>query len=462
MVPKFNLNFLFLSQISTGRTRRWKVFPPLVTLVTLLLLSLVSAMSLWLWGTFWSTGFLSLFESSFLGVIGFAFVNFWFNREITTFMLGSREIGKNFKFAKVSVRDERGVKRKIPLHLYKIVSHLVEEVNLHFSTEEMIAKYGEPCDIPMPRLCTFTDHHFKIITVEGRNADNAAIFFSTGALSPHDTQMELHQLAALIEMELVKIYLRRGFARAITAMVADLSSALQNLHFGNVFSKALGILAGPLQFFLLLERSNQRSYEYDAATEVVACGRGMDLLDAIDKKVCPTLIEKGTFIELKEQQERKQRAPLHPHWLLGPIGMGVLKPIADWVDRNEYATDNKRNYRFFSLLDIVVREGGYLVNELWKKEPRATSLKSHLRALIKCNDAGREINGNNVKTLELSKLYNHDADVNYRLTHNARKIYQPISYERYRGIFNNYSKNQRKPLSPSFRRSTSNARFPHY
>ncbi|MBN9286452.1 MAG: hypothetical protein BGO43_06790 [Gammaproteobacteria bacterium 39-13] len=397
------LNFAWLAKQSTGR-RPWLfgIIPPIGTLITLLAVSAAIAGGMWLWTGLWAgalasaTSFFPLLEGALVGVLGFTLVNFWFNREITTFMLSTREARDDFVFGQKSN----------PTNLRKLVNHLRQEVNAHFRK-----KLGKDHrDIPMPRLLTFTDDAVKIVTVEGRNPGKAAIAFSSGTFLYEKSNMDQRQLAALIEMELVKIYLRRGFSRTIVGMGSDLASTLQNLNAsGSWFYRVLGFLAGPLQFVLLLERAIHRSYEYEAAGHVVECGRGVDLIGGIDKKVCSTLETLPTNEELKQNQTKHQRKPYNGYfkWL--------IKPIADWIDKNEYAGDDKTGSRFVSFFDILVREGGYYINELWKKEPRATNLKAYLRPIIAANIDGKNVSMDNATTVQVKKIREHDIQVNKKL-----------------------------------------------
>lgn len=397
------LNFAWLAKQSTGR-RPWLfgIIPPIGTLLTLLAVSAAIASGMWLWTGLWAgalasaTAFYPLLEGALIGVLGFTLLNFWFNREITTFTLSTREVRDDFVFSQ----------KHNPTNLKKLVNHLRQEVNAHF--REKLGKNHR--DIPMPRLLTYTDDAVKIVTVEGRNPGKAAIVFSSGTFLYEKSNMDQRQLAALIEMELVKIYLRRGISRTIVGMGTDLLSTLQNLNASsNWFYRILGFLTGPLQFVALLGQAIQRSFEYEAAGHVVECGRGVDLIAGIDKKVCSTLETLPTNEELKRNQSANQRKPYDGYfkWL--------IKPFADWVDRNEYAGDDKTGYRIVSAIDILVRELGYFINELWKKEPRATNLKAYLRPIIEAKIEGKKVSMDNATTAQVKKIREHDIQVNQKL-----------------------------------------------
>lgn len=355
-------SFAWLAKVSTGReTLAHGLLPPLNTILAILVMSGVIASGMWLWTGLATgaaagvVGFLPFLEEAVVGVLGLTFLNFLFHREINTFMLNSRIVDEDFIF----------MKKENPTDLRKMVEHLCAELNVYFK-----GIYGDKHqDLVMPRICTFTETNFQIIVTEGINPKKAALFISSGAMNYNVTKMNQRHLAALIQMELVKIYMRRGVTRTIAGMTADF---LMNVN--RVANNVLGALSF-LNFFTLLERSIRRSYEYEAAKIVVECGRGPDLIDGMDKKVCPTLDDKPTYRELREQNRRNKRVP-------ATIG-GQLQNVADWVDANECTSDDKSGSRFLSLLEIAVRELGFHFRELWSATPRSTRLKDFLKYEIK-------------------------------------------------------------------------------
>lgn len=384
------LNFGWLAQSSTSKHPILRgLLPNISTMFALLLMSAAIAGGLWFWsfGLAFTASFLPLFVKTTLAVIGMTAVNFWFSREINTFMFSTREVRENFKF------DEHN-----PTDLRKLVDQVRCEVNAHFKNV-----YGDQhVDIPMPRLLTFTDHHFKIVTVEGRNPGKAALMFSSGALNSHDTRLNQRHMAALVAMEMVKIYHRRSIGGTIAGMGLDLINTLENAREGNLFYRVVGFLIWPLQFFLLLQRAIKRSYEYDAALKVVDMGRGMDLIDAIDFKVCPVLFDKPTFRGLAEDQNNKKRAPYKGYFA------SLVGWFTDWADKQEYAGDDKTGWRILSAIDACVRELGFYINELFDPKPRSTNLKTPMRKAL----SGYEEAKNQA---DLDKLYQRDRETNRKL-----------------------------------------------
>ncbi len=384
------LNFGWLAQASTSKNPMLRgLLPNLYTILALLVMSAAIAGGLWMWsfGLAFTAAFLPLYAKTTLAVIGMTAVNFWFSREMNTFMFSTREVRENFKF------DEHN-----PTDLRKLVNQVRCELNAHFKKV-----YGDAHqDIPMPRLLTFTDHHFKIVTVEGRNPGKAALLFSSGALNSHDTNLNQRHMAALVAMEMVKIYHRRSISGTIAGMGLDLVNTLENARSANLFYRVIGFLIWPLQFFLLLQRAIKRSYEYDAALKVVEMGRGMDLIDAIDFKVCPVLFDKPTFARLVQDQNAKKRPPYNGYFA------SVVRWFTDWADKQEYAGDDKTGWRVLSALDACVRELGFYINELFDPKPRSTNLKSPMRQALKGYEQA-------TSQADMEKLYQKDRETNRKL-----------------------------------------------
>lgn len=415
------LDFSWLAKISTSRSTWFKGLLPAPQTVFFLLLSSVAiagGVALWFGiGAVASAMLAAYFPAlnapilATLGVFAATVMNFWFTRDINTAALSTREVCDAFEYSNNT-------------DIINMVDSLRKELNIHFR-----AKYGDKhVDLPMPRLLTFTEPHFKMITVEGRNPGKAAIFFSSGVFNYHDSNMTQKELAALIQMELVKIYMRRGVTRTILAMTTEFFSNISNMFSGHAWAKVLGVLAGPLLFFSLIERSVKRSYAYEAGEEVIACGRGLDLIDAIDKKVCATLTSKPTYAEMRANKAKPEnsRVPYN-----GPLQF-FLKPLADFVDRNEYAKDDKTGYRFVSFFDILAREFTYHVNELWASEPRSTRTKEHFKFLITAPFEGENgkttINLDEVTTPQMHLLRDEAKRINKALRNQIPKDqrYRPI------------------------------------
>lgn len=407
-------DFSWLAKVSTAkRPIFYGLLPSFTAIVTIFAISALLAGGMWLWtaatmtASAASLSFLPFLGEAMVGMLGLTFLNFWFNREINTFLLSSRDVLDDFTF----------MKNKNPTDLRKMVEHIRQELNVYFKN-----LYGDKHqDLPMPRICTFTETNFQIVTIEGRNPGRSALFISSGALNYSVTKMNQRHLAALLQMELVKIYLRRGVTRTMAGMAADLLTNLKNISGASV----LGVLAGPLNFFILLERSLKRSYEYEAAEIVIECGRGPDLIDAIDKKICPPLDIKPTYLEVRAQQAKYKRA------VFTGFFQKIIRPFTNWIDKNEPITDDKSGYRLFTLFDTLVRELGYYVRELWSSNPRATRLKDHLKKLIKdptLSDATRQFDLDSVHSHELQQLHAHSRELNRHLYDNIpeESRYAPI------------------------------------
>ncbi len=372
------LDFAKLAEYSTGRAPKLAgILPPLKTVFLLLSLSVIMATGLWAWAGFWTgvyaslSGFLPFIGQGLAATLGITLVNFWFGRDINAAILATRDARDIMKYAESTSQNE--------IELNKLVNHIRHEVNAYFR-QKLGANHR---DIPVPLLLTYTDDaNFKIVTIEGRNQGTAALIFSSSVFDT--SRMDQRHLAALIEKELIKIYLRRGVSRTIIGMMSDLSTTLQSFNASPLFVyKMLGLLASPLNFFTLIERSINRSYEYEASSHVVACGRGVDLVGAMDRKVNRNQRNFPMKATLNDNLDFNKRDPYQ--------GRGPVKWIADWIDRYEYANADKSGLRIVALGDILVNYTLFFVNELWNKLPRSTNEKSHVLKNIKANINGVEI-----------------------------------------------------------------------
>jgi len=421
-------NFSQLAWINSGRGQdplAKGLLPPLKTILSLLIVAAGIAFCGWLWA-----GVLTAvtFGWSAAGVAGVALLNHLFARDIFTFAFATRNPMEGFDHS-----------RNNSTSIVELVDHLRVELNICLKE-----KYGAAHkDIPPVRLLAFTEPSFKLFSV-GPAPENAAILLSTGVFNYEQTGMDQRHLAALIEMELVKIYFRRGTASAITSVATNLLTTVEILTLSSAWPRFLGglshvlkILAGPLQFFMLLQLASERNHAYHAA-EIVAvdCGRGRDLMKAYDKKVDPTLKHKPTPIELDEIRERFKRPPYNG------ANPGIKKWV-DWIRDNEYPTDCKDEKVIWGSLAwsgmmILVRELGFFFYELFSKDPRSTNIGKHIRNLVKGNrpsieegSLGEEVTLNTIKTGEKWYIKQSDWERNKKLFDKmpAESRYLPISPE---------------------------------
>ncbi|MBS0288922.1 MAG: hypothetical protein JSS07_02645 [Proteobacteria bacterium] len=361
------LNFAWLAEITTGRRPGFaSIIPPLKTIFALLALAMVMAGGMWLWTGFWTgiyanlATFIPMIGKGLAATLGLTVLNFWFSRDINAAMMSTRDIRDDVLYGPTN-----------PVDVTKMVNQLCHEVNAHFK-----AQFGDAHrDLPVPVLLTYTDDaNFKIVTLEGRNPGKAALIFSSGAFDMR--RMNQRQLAALIQKELVKIYLRRGIGRTFVGMLSDLATSLENLNApGNAwYFRALGWLTGPFQLVLLWERSISRTYEYEASAEVVKMWRGPDLIDAMDRKVCPSQLVFPMKSTLKRNQSLHKRDPY-------PAIGGPIKSFTDWVDQHEYARADKTGWRIVSYFDCGINYTIYFINEVLNRVPRSTNEKQFVLSL---------------------------------------------------------------------------------
>lgn len=350
-----------LAKLSTSRAPILKgLLPTSGTLLTLLMVSLAMTAGIWLWtGAIASlTALIPAYLTVIASISGAALLNFFFSLEINTAMLSSRPNRKGNKF------DSKLV------NLKKLVEEVRTQLNAHF--EEV---YGAAhVDLPMPRLCVYTNEKARIQAVLGVTPEDTGLFFSSTFFDSHNTRWNEDHIKALVAHQLVQAYHRRGWGSTIVSIGASFLFTLQSLQESDQwYFRALGLLAGPLQFFFFVQKAIERSYSYEAVTHVKNMHRGKDYFDAIDIKVCPSLVVQNSYSYLKFDQENKKRTPY-----TGPLS-SWLRPITDWIDEMELADDNKNSYRIISGMRSVVREAIYSMNEMNSSDPRTTRIKDHLR-----------------------------------------------------------------------------------
>lgn len=360
------LDFNWLSANSNVPTVLLGIFPPLKNIAVLFAVSCAVAMGPWLWSTLLAGGlatatpFLPFLGYSIVGVLAFTVLNFMFRREVIAAKKSVRE------FAAKLYDDDN------PVDVVRLMNSVTAEVNAHFEMQDP-ENYQY---MPPPLFGYFTSHDAKIITIEGRNYGNSALYFSSGMFHSHETKLNQHHLAALIRMELVKIYKRREVSSTFVAMVKDLLSTIE---IANYFSPTLiWLLSSPLavmlKFLEIFPSTVYRSYEIEAAIEVAKMGFGEDLIQAIYKRNNPSEILNQRRLPAKDAREKAsvQRADytgLMEEW---------IRPISHWVDRHQWKTADKTGWRILVLPAILIREVLTFLNELHDKIPRSTTILKSL------------------------------------------------------------------------------------
>lgn len=372
--PKNLLDFGWWAKQATSRAPILKgLLPTVGTLFTLLTLALAitGVTFLWTGATATLATFFPVYASASLAVVGASLLNFWFHRDITTALTGSREVRKKFKF------NEHN-----PTDLYKLVNDVREELNAYFRNRP-----GH-VDLQMPRLCVYSSEKAELQVTLGRSSDKAALFFSSAFFDSHNTRWNQDHLKALVAHKLTQVYYRRGWSSTIVSIAGSLLQTLEMMQNSEEwYYRALGLLAGPARFFFFVQRAVERSYAYEATDAVVGINRGMDFYDAIDIKVAPSLYKQPTYSYLLFDQERKKRQP-YTGFLSGWLGPWIEK--LDNLVLTEDRSD-KKGYRIISWIDAIVRESIYSFNEMFSKEPRTTRLKDHLRGLLKIGNVGKAL-----------------------------------------------------------------------
>ena len=373
------INFSTLAKLTNAeRTYLKGLVLPMSTLLTFVGLAALMATGSWLWGgmlatasTLWSTSLISM-----AGIVGLSGLNYWFAREINAVNFGAAEVYPG------ELQDH-----EFKIDLVKMVDHLCAELDAHYKTSPM----------PRPRIATFTEHHHKIIGIPGRNAGRAALYISSGALSAHETNLSPKQLAVLLMLELDKVRSRRGMGYGIVGVGMEFMRTLDNLiHAKAWYVRALGVLLGPAQLLLFVQKGLARAYTYEACKTVVACGRGNDLKNALDHLGNPNRLQRLSGDDLHQARQHNARRPYNQelyHWLVKsyvsqlamvarPID-ALLKPLSDWVDANEWVNEDKNGYRLLSFFDIGVRELGNFFKEAHQGQSRGVNLKRYIAQLEK-------------------------------------------------------------------------------
>ncbi|MGD9591210.1 MAG: hypothetical protein AB7V32_01665, partial [Candidatus Berkiella sp.] len=364
-------SFAWLAQISTSRAP-WKagMLPTVGTLLMLLLAAGAMSGTIWVGTALWAgafakaSAFLPILSETVLWVLGTTVVHFWFSRDINKGLFSVRDDSEIITYSE----------KTNPTKLYKLVTHITAEVNEHFR----MALGDKHRPVPVPTLFAYNNNTNEIdIMSFGRNPGKTGLFFPIDVFNFTRNNIHQRRLAALIEKEIVKIYLNRGFYRMLASIGSTLANTLSMMSTSdNILLRAIGFLTGPMQFVLLLEKAINRSFEYEAAGHVIECFRGPDLIEALDCGVNPFHKSQGNA-ELKAAKKAKQRAPY-----TGSLS-SILRPFTDWVDRNEPEEYDKTGSRFLSALDLIVGELTSYVRELFMAKPRVTNEKNYIRPNIK-------------------------------------------------------------------------------
>lgn len=377
------LTFSKLAELGTGRTSKLKgLWQPTSTILTLLIVAgaLTVATPLWAGTVISIQGLIGSFIAKLAAVVSLAVFNFVYRVDITNAMLSAREVPDDY------IQD-----RKNPIDIHRLVNHLCAELNIYFSNHQKFRESHQ--DLIKPKIFTFTNQKSEIITVEGYEPGQAALFFSTGMLDSEITHLNQEELAALIRVELIKIYLRKGLSGSVVGLGADLIATLKNMaaikpeenrennFFAATLMKGGGVFLSLFHFLFLLQMAVKRSAAYEASKRVIKLGKGIQLINANDKKVSPTLVKAPPRYEFNRKRREhleklREKLPLYEGW-----GKSLIQPIQRWIDVHEYMTTPPEHYHSRILRGIgnIFREGWLLLNELSGENPRNTNLNSYIR-----------------------------------------------------------------------------------
>lgn len=382
------MNLAELQKVHAHQTWAFGLLPPTLNLLNLLIASAVIATGAWLWGGAVAglLGFLPVYAESIACVLGVTFVNFWFSKEIQTTILNIKESlsGRRYQNENINLRKT-----------FKMTNDVV---NRYFRR-----LYGDKhVDLVMGRLGAFEakDQGYKFVGVTGRNGANSIYAISQTVLDKQSTMKPKHIAVWLIK-EQIKSYYNRGWSNFFISMFEALSSTLTSLQESPSFiPKMIGLIASPLQFLLLLPKLIRRAHEYEAWREVVRMGYGFEAIEHLDIKGDRNRaqdVEPWVAIKRKMKQFAKRKP--YTGWFAS-----ILSPITNWMDRflekNEWAFDDKSDWRLFSVANVIFLNIGRWVKELFADSPSGFNIKEVLK-----NDIEGYKQANDALKKELKDIY---------------------------------------------------------
>jgi len=236
--------FSGLANLCTSKFISWGIVPSLITLLSLVALGGTLALSTLLYAeiTLSLSNILSASLLTVCSIVGLGIANFIFAPNFYRVANGAREIYSD---------EEYGDEKFKP---HNIVADLVNEINERngLYPNEYPKHSNHPELMKPPRLVSVKDEKFRITAIPGRIASKSMLSFTSGALA--SKSLSNLEFAALIQLELFKLRYRRNFFNIFVDTGVRIANHFEVLKTSNnIFYKALGYLAGPLQFFTLYQ-----------------------------------------------------------------------------------------------------------------------------------------------------------------------------------------------------------------
>lgn len=362
-----SLSLADLNKVHAHSSWAYGLLPPTLNILNLLFASVAIASGLWIYNGAIAglLGFLPVYAQTLAGILGLTAANFWFSREIQTIVLNVKEAESGNKF------DNNNI------NLRKTFKFTNKLVNNYFSK---IFKEKHK-DLKLGRLGVFEakDQGYKFVGAPGRDAGNSIYVISQAVLDKHSKMLPKH-IAVWMLKEQVKAYYHRGWSNLIVSMFESWANTLSSLQASDSFlNKCLWLLASPLQFFLLLPKMVKRSHDYDAWKQVAQMGFGFEAIQHLDIKSNRnrnTRLKPWKMFSRKAKQFSK-RTPYNG-WFAG-----ILRPAINWIDRflekNEWAWDDKSDWRLLSVVNAIFLNVGRWVQELFADAPSGYNVKEVLK-----------------------------------------------------------------------------------
>lgn len=258
----------------------------------------------------------------------------------------------------------------------------------------------KPKKFPKPKKMTiavFTNAHSQKVISASRLFGSCALFIPTGLIDEH-VKLTEQEIGALIMVELLKrrnAGARRGFFNTCAKIGLSFMQLIENcFESPYMLVRLFGYASGPLQFFLLYEKSCSRTYHFEAMKDAIEVGGepfkkalisaytkiGKPTYD-LDKKLPPQLPLK---IALSEAHQAAKAAKKAKQWKIQSVS-------------KKYAKE------FYKFCDKTVTQVGKGVTEIFSDTPAATHTREFLTALTPCTlDLKRILKGQRLEKNVLS------------------------------------------------------------
>ena len=356
-----------LHQVHAHSSKIYGLLPPLTNLLYLVLAAGAIATGTWLWGGIVTAALTALPSSigAISAVLGVTLMNFWFARELQTWILNLKEVEPTTDFANDGI-NLRSV--------FKLTNHIV---NAHYAKQ-----YGSRhVNLAVGRLGVFEakDQGHKLVGVQGRNGANAVYAISQKVLDK-DSAMKPKHIAVWLLKEQIKSYHNRGWAGLLVSIFESLNSTISSLQVSNsMLNRLLWLATTPLQLVLLVPKLIKRSHEFDAWRETIKMGYGFEAIEHLDIKSNRNRVTRPEPWEII-RRKAKHFAKRKPYnGFMAFIIRPITNRIDSYLEKNEWAYDDKNDWRLTTLANALFLNFGRWVQELFAETPNGYNIKEVLK-----------------------------------------------------------------------------------